>query len=73
MNDDDNDLDTNTNSNTKTNTTEPSAYFERQSYARCAVHAVNNLLQQAKFTRQDFDRKCEELSPSTFFGYFTNV
>jgi hypothetical protein len=40
-------------------------YHERQRLALCAVHSVNNLLQEAKFTKRDFDDACETLSPDS--------
>jgi hypothetical protein len=51
------------------NDSKDKVYFERQSFARCAVHAVNNLLQEQAFTRQDFDNQCELLTSSSFGGY----
>jgi len=38
-------------------------YFERQEWARCAMHALNNLLQYRAFDRSSLNRVCEELSP----------
>jgi josephin len=40
-------------------------YHEKQSLSRCAVHAMNNLLQEPRFTAGDFDFICNSLSPST--------
>jgi Josephin len=41
-------------------------YHERQQLALCAVHSVNNLLQnndgQKKYTQRDFDQVCESLT-----------
>jgi Josephin len=36
-------------------------YHERQRWALCAVHAMNNLLQQPKFDANDFQQICQEL------------
>jgi josephin len=42
----------------------PSAvYHERQRWQLCGVHAVNNLLQRAAFSKADFDALCEEMDP----------
>lgn len=38
-------------------------YFEQQSWARCAVHCANNVLQRGAVTREDFDAECERLAP----------
>jgi josephin len=36
-------------------------YFERQERMHCAVHCANNLLQEKRFSKQDFDVISEEL------------
>jgi hypothetical protein len=46
----------------------PPAFFERQSWSRCAVHALNNLLQRPAFIAADLDRICYELSPTKFIN-----
>jgi hypothetical protein len=40
-----------------------SFYFERQSWARCAIHCVNNVLQRAAVSRGEFDDECLRLAP----------
>jgi hypothetical protein len=40
-------------------------YHERQRWAHCGVHAMNNLLQQAKFNANDFEKICQELAPAS--------
>lgn len=40
-------------------------YHERQRWALCGVHAMNNLLQQAKFSAKDFEQICQELAPDS--------
>lgn len=43
-------------------------YHERQSKQLCALHALNNLFQDAKaFTKQDLDSICKELASGRFF------
>jgi len=37
-------------------------YHERQRWSFCGVHAVNNLLQQAKYDKASFDQVCETLA-----------
>lgn len=36
-------------------------YHERQRWAYCGVHAMNNLLQTKKYDKTDFDQVCQEL------------
>lgn len=43
------------------------AYFERQSLSRCALHALNNLLQSAAFSVADLNAICEQLTPGKGF------
>jgi len=43
-------------------------YHERQRLALCGVHAVNNLLQQKKYSKADFDAVCLQLDSSTWFN-----
>lgn len=38
-------------------------YHERQRWAYCGIHAVNNLLQTNKYDKTDFDQVCQELAP----------
>ena len=38
-------------------------YHERQRWSLCGVHAVNNVLQEPKYTKSDFDTVCLELAP----------
>lgn len=38
-------------------------FFESQSWALCAVHCVNNLLQQKIVSAHDLDAICNELAP----------
>jgi len=38
-------------------------YFERQSLMRCAVHTLNNILQQHAYTASDLDDLAYELTP----------
>jgi Josephin len=40
-------------------------YHERQRWAFCGIHAVNNLLQERKCDKAYYDSICEELSPSS--------
>lgn len=41
-------------------------YHEKQSKQLCALHALNNLFQDARaFTKQDLDAICKELSPES--------
>ena len=42
-------------------------FHEKQSRARCAIHAVNNILQKPKFNAESFDSITETLTPSTSF------
>ena len=42
-------------------------YHERQRLALCGVHALNNLLQEHKFSKRDFDAICSELAPDSGF------
>lgn len=45
-----------------------SIYHERQSKQLCALHALNNLFQDAKaYTKQDLDAICKELAFGRFF------
>lgn len=39
------------------------SYFERQSLSRCALHALNNLLQTAAFSVAALNAICEQLTP----------
>lgn len=39
-------------------------YHERQRWSLCGIHAVNNLLQEQRYTKATFDAVCEELDPS---------
>lgn len=43
-------------------------YHERQSLQMCALHCVNNLLQEEAFSKKDFDNIAYELTP----GWFRN-
>ncbi|XP_072422682.1 LOW QUALITY PROTEIN: josephin-2-like [Chiloscyllium punctatum] len=43
----------------------PALYHERQRLELCAVHALNNLLQGARFTRAQLDRLGHSLSPDS--------
>lgn len=50
------------------NTTSNDAlYHEKQRLALCAVHSVNNILQQKKYDQKDFDQVCENVSPSSYW------
>lgn len=41
-------------------------YHERQSKQLCALHALNNLFQDAQaFKKQDLDAICKELAPNS--------
>lgn len=40
-------------------------YHERQQWALCGVHAINNLLQKPAFDKASFDAVCDELAPSS--------
>jgi len=41
-------------------------YHERQNRMMCAKHAINNLLQEAKFTESDLDQIGRKLSPEAW-------
>ncbi|XP_070079287.1 josephin-2 isoform X6 [Equus caballus] len=43
----------------------PSVYHERQRLELCAVHALNNVLQQQLFTQEAADEICKRLSPDS--------
>ena len=43
----------------------PQIYHEKQSLSLCALHAVNNLLQQPTFTKADFDQISNEITKTT--------
>ena len=42
-----------------------SIYHEKQSLQFCAQHALNNVLQEAAFTKGDLDAICAELAPES--------
>jgi len=44
------------------------SYFECQSWSRCALHVLNNLLQTAAFTPAQLDAICKQLSPDAFIN-----
>ncbi|CAD8162751.1 unnamed protein product [Paramecium pentaurelia] len=44
---------------------------ETQTLRRCGLHAVNNLLQQNKYTRQDFENIAEEIKLETAQSHYT--
>ncbi|CAD8069682.1 unnamed protein product [Paramecium primaurelia] len=44
---------------------------QTQNYRRCGLHAVNNLLQQNKYTRQDFENIAEEIKKETSLSHYT--
>ena len=42
----------------------PTVYLEKQKWLLCALHALNNLLQDSEaFSKSDLDSICESLSP----------
>ncbi|CAB9531439.1 Josephin-2 [Seminavis robusta] len=43
-------------------------YHERQRWAFCGVHAVNNLLQKPAYDKDTFDAVCEDLAPSSIMN-----
>lgn len=43
-------------------------YHERQSRQLCALHVLNNLLQEKAFTKAQLDSLCLELSPSNWWN-----
>lgn len=51
------------NNNNNNNNTASEFYFERQSWARCAIHCANNVLQRAAVSRAEFDEECSRLAP----------
>jgi len=54
------------NNQQKTTTEDENIYHEKQHLQRCAIHAVNNLLQAKKYEKKEFDRICQTLSPDAF-------
>lgn len=47
-------------------------YHERQRSQMCGLHAVNSMLQEQAFTKADFYRICDELSPPPT-GFFARL
>ena len=43
-------------------------FHERQRWALCGVHAVNNLLQEHRFDKADFDSICSQLAPDSWIN-----
>uniref|UniRef100_A0A8C2MQ10 ubiquitinyl hydrolase 1 n=1 Tax=Cricetulus griseus TaxID=10029 RepID=A0A8C2MQ10_CRIGR len=43
----------------------PSVYHERQRLELCAVHALNNVLQQQLFSQEAADEICKRLAPDS--------
>ncbi|CAM9707812.1 unnamed protein product, partial [Heterosigma akashiwo] len=43
-------------------------YHEKQRLQHCGVHAVNNLLQEKAFSKQDFDSISRSLAPSAWIN-----
>uniref|UniRef100_A0A286XJS0 ubiquitinyl hydrolase 1 n=1 Tax=Cavia porcellus TaxID=10141 RepID=A0A286XJS0_CAVPO len=43
----------------------PSVYHERQRLELCAVHALNNVLQQRLFSQEAADEICKRLAPDS--------
>jgi josephin len=41
-------------------------FHERQSLQLCALHVLNNLLQEQVFSKSDLDSICLELAPGSF-------
>ena len=41
-------------------------YHERQSLQLCALHVVNNLMQQQEFSKSELDAICLELAPDSY-------
>eukprot|EP00002_Diphylleia_rotans_P036299 TRINITY_DN7984_c0_g1_i1.p1 TRINITY_DN7984_c0_g1~~TRINITY_DN7984_c0_g1_i1.p1 ORF type:complete len:185 (+),score=41.34 TRINITY_DN7984_c0_g1_i1:111-665(+) len=46
------------------------SYHEQQSWMLCALHATNNLLQERRFTKQNFDAIADELAQLSTAGSF---
>ncbi|XP_067878340.1 josephin-2 isoform X2 [Heterodontus francisci] len=43
-------------------------YHERQRLELCAVHSLNNLLQERLFSKEQLDRLCERLAPDSLLN-----
>lgn len=43
-------------------------YHERQSRQLCALHVLNNLLQERAFSKSDLDEICSQLAPGTWMN-----
>jgi hypothetical protein len=41
-------------------------YHERQSRQLCALHVLNNLLQEKAFTKSDLDDICTQMAPTSY-------
>ena len=41
-------------------------FHERQRWALCGVHAINNLLQEHRYDKSDFDAVCQQLAPESW-------
>jgi len=42
-------------------------YHEKQVKAFCALHAINNVLQEGRFTKRDLDTICNQLDPNSWW------
>jgi len=51
----------------------PVIYHETQVKALCALHALNNVLQEKKFAKEDLDEICNELDPGSWLNSHKSV